>query len=66
MWEASLTTSNEAWGRNPHAPEGFGRRGAVCIVPAPRRWDHIDCVAAPRILPHGVPTAARVITRTGS
>jgi hypothetical protein len=34
---ASSTTSNEEIARNPRAPKGFRRRGAICSVAAPRR-----------------------------
>src|SRR6266849_5739243 len=46
MWDASLTTRNEAWGRNPHAPGGFvAARGRLrrCHSSAMTR---IDIVAA--------------------
>jgi len=36
--DPSATTSDAVSARNPHAPAGFGRRGAVCVVAAPRRW----------------------------
>jgi len=47
MLVASLTTSNEAWGRNPHVPKGF-----VAARGRPRRcrssaMTHIAVVAAP-------------------
>ena len=41
--DPSATTSNAASGRNDPVPDGFGRRGAVCFVAAPRR-----CPASPR------------------
>ena len=47
----SLTTSHEEAGRNPHAPTGLRRRGAVYFVPAPRRWLGIACVAALGVQP---------------
>jgi hypothetical protein len=34
-------------------PEGARRRAGICFVAAPRRWNHIACVAAPRICPPG-------------
>jgi hypothetical protein len=51
----SATTSNAAYGRNDPVPSGFGRRGAVCYVAAPRR-----CPASPssRRLAYG-PTASQ-------
>ena len=66
MLVASLTTSNEAWGRNPHVPEGF-----VAARGRPRRcrssaMTHIAVVAAPRGRPRGVTNAAHAMTRTGS
>src|SRR5204862_1948191 len=53
--DPSATTSNAATGRNDPVPSGFGRRGAVCYVAAPRR-----CPASPssRRLAYG-PTASR-------
>src|SRR5580765_1450805 len=51
----SATTSNAAYGRNDPVPSGFGRRGAVSFVAAPRRWIHI---ASSRRLAYG-PTASR-------
>jgi hypothetical protein len=63
----SVTTSNEAWGRNPHAPFGFaaarGRLRRCPSTPMPRR---IGYVAAPCIRPRGAANAAYAITRTGS
>src|SRR6266852_3245671 len=56
---ASPTTSDAAYVRNPHAPGGFRRRGAVCFVAAPRRCAAPDFVAAPRIRPRGVRNATR-------
>src|SRR5712672_2844072 len=41
--DPSATTSNAACGRNDPVPSGFGRRGVVCYVAAPRR-----CPASPR------------------
>ena len=35
MLVASLTTSNEAWGRNPHVPKGFVAARGVRVVAAP-------------------------------
>src|SRR5882762_12044688 len=51
----SATTSNAAYGRNDPVPSGFGRRGAVCFVAAPRRWIRI---ASSRRLAYD-PTASR-------
>src|SRR5258705_8470886 len=51
----SATTSNAAYGRNDPVPSGFGRRGAICFVAAPRRWIRI---ASSRRLAYG-PTASR-------
>src|SRR6266481_8400686 len=53
--DPSATTSNAAYGRNDPVPSGFGRRGAVCFVAAPRRWIRI---ASSRRLAYG-PTASR-------
>src|SRR5580765_6270293 len=53
--DPSSTTSNAATGRNDPVPSGFGRRGAVCFVAAPRRWIRI---ASSRRLASG-PTASR-------
>src|SRR2546425_9373501 len=66
MLVASLTTSNEAWGRNPHVPKGF-----VAARGRPRRcrssaMTHIAVVAAPRGRPRGAPNAAHAITLTHS
>ena len=66
MWTASLTTSNEAWGRNPHAPAGFAAaRGRLrrCRSSAMTR---IAVVAAPRSRPRGAANATHAMTRTGS
>jgi len=66
MLVASLTTSNEAWGRNPHVPCGFAAaRGR------PRRcrsseMTHIAVVAASRGRPRGAANATHAITRTHS
>jgi ketosteroid isomerase-like protein len=54
----SPTTSDAGSARNPHAPFGFRRRGAVCVVAAPRRCAAPDRVAdashpAPRRLERG-------------
>jgi len=62
MLVASLTTSNEAWGRNPHVPNGF-----VAARGRPRRWrssamTHIAVVAPPR----GAANATHAMTRTDS
>ena len=38
----SSTTSNKDITRNPHAPEGFRRHGAICFVAAPRRYAPIS------------------------
>ena len=66
MLVASLTTSNEAWGRNPHVPKGFvaarGRLGR-CRSSA---MTHIAVVAAPRSRPRGATNATHAITLTGS
>ncbi len=51
--------------RNPLAPFGLRRRGAVYFVPAPRRWLGIACVAVPRIRPHGVRNATVRTFTTG-
>src|SRR2546428_5765322 len=66
MLVASLTTSNEAWGRNPHVPKGF-----VAARGRPRRcrssaMTHIAVVAAPRGRPRGATNATHAITRTHS
>jgi len=66
MRVASLTTSNEAWGRNPHVPYGF-----VAARGRPRRcrsseMTPIAFVAAPRGRPRGAANATRAITRTHS
>src|SRR5882672_11793313 len=66
MLVASLTTSNEAWGRNPHVPRGF-----VAARGRPRRcrssaMTHIAVVAAPRGRPRGATNATHAITRTHS
>src|SRR5438445_12448132 len=66
MLAASLTTSNEAWGRNPHVPKGFvAARGR----PRPCRssvMTHIAVRAAPRAPPRGATHATHPITRTRS
>ena len=66
MLVASLTTRNEAWGRNPHVPCGFaaarGRLGR-CRSSA---MTHIAVVAAPRSRPRGAANATHAITRTHS
>jgi len=66
MWVASLTTSNEAWGRNPHVPKGF-----VAARDRPRRcrssaMTHIAVVAPPRGRPRGATNATHAMTRTDS
>ena len=66
MLVALLTTSNEAWGRNPHVPKGF-----VAPRGRPRRcrfsvMTHIAVVAAPRGRPRGATNATDVMTRTHS
>src|SRR5881396_1862330 len=64
MLVASLTTSNEAWGRNPHVPKGF------VAAPGRRRrcrsfvMTHIAVVAAPRGRPRGATNATDAMTRT--
>ena len=66
MLVASLTTSNEAWGRNPHVPEGFvAARGRLhrCRSSAMSR---IAVVAAPRTRPRGATNATHAMTRTHS
>ena len=45
MPERSDPTSNAEIVRNVLAPEGFGRRRAVCFVAAPQRCSGIACVA---------------------
>jgi len=62
----SMTTSNEAWGRNPQAPCGFAAaRGRLlrCRVSA---MDFIAVAAAPCIRPRGATNATHANTRTGS
>ena len=66
MLVASLTTSNEAWGRNPHVPDGF-----VAARGRPRRWrssamTHIAVVAPPGGRPRGAANATHAMTRTDS
>src|SRR2546428_13132119 len=61
MLVASLTTSNEAWGRNPHVPKGF-----VAAPGRPRRFPsppltHIAGLAAPPRPHPGAPGAAPVL-----
>jgi hypothetical protein len=61
-----MTTSNEAWGRDPHAPFGF-----VAARGRPRRsrsspMPDIAFVAAPRGRPRGATNATHPKTRTGS
>ena len=51
MPDPSSMTSNVEIARNPHAPEGLRRHGAVCCVAAPRRCIDIACVASPCIRP---------------
>jgi len=66
MLVASLTTSNEAWGRNPYVPNGFvAARGRprCCRSSA---MTHIAVVAAPRGRPRGATNATHAITRTHS
>ena len=63
---ASVTTSNEAWGRNPHVPCGFAAargRPRRCRSSAMTR---IAIVAAPRGRPRGAANATHPMTRTHS
>jgi hypothetical protein len=53
----SSTTSKDACARYTPAPGGLRRRGAICGVAAPRRWDRIAFVAAPCIWPRGARNA---------
>ena len=63
----SVTTSNEAWGRNPHAPFGFAAaRGRPRRCRSSVMMRSIAVVAAPCIRPRGAANATHAMTRTGS
>ncbi len=65
MPERSDPTSNAEIVGNARAPKGFGRRGAICGVGAPRRYPGIACVAPPCIPPRGAPNDANAISDSG-
>jgi hypothetical protein len=63
---ASMTTSNDAWGRNPQAPCGFAAAQGRLLRCRVSAMDFIAVVAAPRIRPRGAANATHANTRTGS
>jgi len=66
MSAPSQPTSNTACARNPTAPFGLRRRGAICGVAAPRRWKRVAIVASPGISPRGARNAGHPISPTDS
>ena len=66
MLVASLTTSNEAWGRNPHVPGGFAAARGRLRRCRSSEMTRIAVVAAPRIRHRGAANATHAITRTRS
>jgi len=50
--------------RDSQSPMGLRRHPVVCGVAAPRRWQGIDCVAAPAIRPNGARNATLLTATT--
>jgi len=61
-----MTTSNEAWGRNPHAPFGLVAARGRLLRSRSSEMAGIAVVASPRSRPRGAANAAHARTRTGS
>ena len=61
-----MTTSNEASGRNPHAPCGFAAARGRLLRSRSSEMAGIAVVAAPRSRPRGAANATHANTRTGS
>ena len=61
-----MTTSNEAWGRNPHAPFGFAAARGRLLRSRSSEMCSITFVAAPRSRARGAANATHGNTRTGS
>jgi hypothetical protein len=61
-----MTTSNEAWGRNPHAPFGLAAARGRLLRSRSSEMPDIALVAAPRSRPRGAANATHAKTRTGS
>ena len=61
-----MTTINEAWGRNPHAPFGFAAARARLLRSRSSEMCSIAVVAAPRSRARGAANATHAKTRAGS
>jgi hypothetical protein len=62
----SMTTSNDAWGRNPQAPFGFAAARGRLLRCRFSAMGLIAVVAAPHRRPRGAANAAHANTRAGS
>ena len=66
MWDIVADEQRRMRPATPLRPSGYGRRGAICGVVAPRRWSRIAFGATPCIWPHGARNAGLPLSPTGS